>query len=213
MFIGHSFFAFSQWIQLSVVTKFCTSLDLGIYTLGLAIIGPLFIFAGLQLKAIQITDVTTNWKFQEYFTLRVICLLAAIIFVIVYSLLFSREFFSLFLLLALLKVVEGISEIMNGQQQLQEDMKKVAISNILRGFAIAVGVFIGVYFIKSLVVGLLIALLGNLLVLVFYDYKNCTTLLKTKQLIQFATTRYKSIVLKALPLAIVVTLIYLNANV
>ena len=98
MFIGHSFFAFSQWIQLSVVTKFCTSLDLGIYTLGLAIIGPLFIFAGLQLKAIQITDVTTNWKFQEYFTLRVICLLAAIIFVIVYSLLFSREFFSLFLL-------------------------------------------------------------------------------------------------------------------
>lgn len=213
MFIGHSFFAFSQWIQLSVITKFCSPIDLGIYTLGLAIIGPLFIFAGLQLKAIQITDVTYTWKFYEYFTLRIVCLFAAIIFILIYSLFFSRENFYFFFLLALLKVAEGISEIMNGQQQLQEDMKKVAISNILRGFGVAVGIFIGVYFLNSIIDGLIIALVCNIIVLVFYDYKNCTLLLNTKKIIFFAATRYKSLALKALPLAVVVTLIYLNSNV
>ncbi|GMV78492.1 MAG: hypothetical protein AMXMBFR79_16230 [Chitinophagaceae bacterium] len=213
MFIGHSFFAFSQWIQLSVITKFCSPHDLGIYTLGLAIIGPLFIFAGLQLKAIQITDVSQNWKFHEYFTLRIIFLAAAIIFILLYSFLFSKENLTFFLLLALLKVLEGISEIMNGQQQLHEDMKKVAISNILRGFSIALGIFVGIYFLKNILFGFVIAIMCNAAVIIFYDYKNCTTLLSGKKLISFLDTRYKLLTLKAMPLAIVVTLIYLNSNV
>ncbi|MBW7951528.1 MAG: hypothetical protein H3C56_02945 [Chitinophagaceae bacterium] len=53
----------------------------------------------------------------------------------------------------------------------------------------------------------------NAAVIIFYDYKNCTTLLSGKKLISFLDTRYKLLTLKAMPLAIVVTLIYLNSNV
>lgn len=212
MFAGHLVFAFTQWLQLSVITKYCSAFEIGLYTLALAIISPLFILAGLQLKAIQITDSRGEWKFSEFFTLRMVCMLLALVFVLIYSLCISLQSLLFFVLVTVLKGIEGFSEILNGQQQLHEQMKQVAISNILRGGTAFAGLLAGILYTHSIYTGLLIAVVANLLVLVLYDYPNCKKLI-TGKLLSITDTRYQKLILKSLPLAMVVTLIYLNSNV
>ena len=53
-----------------VLAKLGTPEMVGQFTLGLAITTPLIMFTNLQLRAVQATDASRQYKFGDYFALR-----------------------------------------------------------------------------------------------------------------------------------------------
>lgn len=212
MFIGNSFYAFTQWIQLSLITKFCDTYILGSYTLALAITAPIFMFLGLQLRGLLVTDAKREWNFSSYFSLRFYSMVFALLIVIAYCFL-NEQGFCIFLLVALVKLIEGLAEIFNAQQQLYEQMQYVARSLILKGVFATIGIAIGVLLLNSLEYGLLIAFISNAIILIVNDYRNCKLIVEKGNILSFDIKKNKQLIIKALPLGIVMCVISLNTNV
>lgn len=213
MFVGNSFYAFTQWIQLSIITKFCDTYILGSYTLALAVTAPIFMLLGLQLRNILVTDANNEWSFSNYFSLRFYSILIALS-VVVGLYFISKQNFTILILVSLLKSVEGLAEIFNAQQQLHEQMKYVAKSLIIKGFFATISVSIGVCFFNSIQYGLLIAFISNIFVLVFNDYRNCKRIISLdKHILHFDTKANTALIVKAIPLGIVMLVVSLNTNI
>jgi len=211
MFIGNAIYAFSQWFQISTISKLSDNNSLGNFTLALAIVSPVFMFSNLQLRGVQVTDTLEEWKFSDYFSLRFFSNLVSILFLIIVCLIVDVNIW-LILLLSLLKSIEGFSEIFNSRQQLNEQMRLVSISFILKGVSIIISTFIGLYFFKSIEIGLALAITINLLILCLNDYKNCKPLLSNQQIFKRDNIRLKSLLIKAFPLGIVMLILSLNTN-
>src|SRR5258708_4783177 len=69
---GNAFYAACQWGMLSVLAKAGSPAVVGQFALGLAIAPPGFMFTNLQLRAVQASDVRSEFQFADYFTLRVL---------------------------------------------------------------------------------------------------------------------------------------------
>jgi len=212
MFLGNGVYAFMQWIQLSLIVKFCPTQELGFYTLALAIASPLFLFMGFQLRSLIVTDSKREWTFTSYFVLRLSSMLMALFIIIGYALI-SKNNFQILFLVAVLKSIEGLAEIFNSQQQLNEQMKNVSRSLVLKGVSATVSIFIGVFLFNSLIFGLYFAIFSNILVLIFNDYINCKKLMVNEPLIILQNLKIKSLLIKSLPLGVVICIVSLNTNV
>ncbi|MCD8101930.1 MAG: oligosaccharide flippase family protein [Alistipes sp.] len=212
MFVVNGFYAGMQWVQLSLITKFCTGYELGAYTLSLALTAPVFLFLGMQLRALLVTDSKKEWEFSSYFFLRSIMMFAAL-FICAGISFYNFTILKTVLLVAVLKMVEGYAEIFNAQQQLLEKMHYVALSLILKGVFATMSIFIGVYLFDSLLFGLGLAIFTNCIVLFFNDYRNCRKNFEGRRFIYFGDLNLRSLFWKAFPLGVVMLIISLNTNV
>src|SRR5690625_2714026 len=71
-FISSLLFAFSQWLIVSMLAKFGNAEMVGVYSLGLAINAPVFLFASMNLRVVVATDYLKTRSFFDYFWFRVI---------------------------------------------------------------------------------------------------------------------------------------------
>ncbi|MBR0571630.1 hypothetical protein KB205_13420 [Microvirga sp. STS03] len=212
MFIGNSVYAMCQWLQLSLIAKFCQPFELGSYTIALAISAPVLLFTGLQLRAIQVTDNNGEWQFGHYLGLRVITSVLGIATIIALSLFLDWENKMLLYLISILKILEGISEIFNTKQQALERMEEVAKSYILKGVGTTFALYTGVFLLKDINIGLFIAVVLNVLIIYLYDYRSCSSLLTEDKVLRFEWRLLKQLAVKAFPLGLVVLIISLNGN-
>ncbi|NSL85462.1 oligosaccharide flippase family protein [Chitinophaga sp. Mgbs1] len=213
MFIGNGSYAFALWVQLSLVTKYCGPMDLGTYTLALAVTAPVFMFTGLNLRAIQVTDVKGEWRFADYFTLRLFSVILGLLIIGGYALLSDTHAIAIFLCIGCLKAIEGFAEVFNSKQQLHEQMKNIAISLMLKGLSATISIAVGVYFFHALHIGLLLAIFTNFCVLFFNDYRRCLPLISGQPLFEIDMPSLKALLIRALPLGIVMFVISVNTNV
>ena len=115
---------------------------LGQYALGLAITAPIFQFCGLQLRAVQVTDVRNRYTFGEFVGMRLVTTASGLI--IVASLVLAGRYrgqtASVVLLVGLSKAIESFSDLCQGLFQKNERMDRVAKSLILKGVLSVVAV-------------------------------------------------------------------------
>jgi O-antigen/teichoic acid export membrane protein len=69
-FAGHAVYAACQWATLAVIARLDSAEAVGEYALGTAITAPLFLFAGLHLRAAQATEAARRFRFQDYLGVR-----------------------------------------------------------------------------------------------------------------------------------------------
>jgi O-antigen/teichoic acid export membrane protein len=151
----------------------------GQFTLGLAVSAPVFMFTNLQLRAVQATDVSAETGFANYFTLRLLSTLLGLM-VIVALLPFagaSSAVRFVVLLVAVSKCVECMSDVTAGLLQREEQLKRVAISLMIRGVG-SVLVF-SLAFAYSRNLALSVAAMSGvwLAVVLFYDVPNVRKLI------------------------------------
>src|SRR5215469_13833407 len=79
MFSGNVIFAICQWGMVVALAKLGSSYMLGQFSLGLAIATPVLMLTNLNLRAVQATDATHSYTFQEYLQLRLIMTIAALV--------------------------------------------------------------------------------------------------------------------------------------
>lgn len=209
---GNGFYALMQWLQLSVISKGCSTLMLGTFTLALAVSAPVFQFLGLQLRNVLVTDHKGENTFSEYFVLRLWTMLLSFVGVLAFGIAGGMDM-RILAPVIVIKVIEGIAEIFNAQQQKEERMQYIALSVSLKGLTATAATYAGVYWLGSLSAGLWLAVFLNFLVLIFNDYLNGRRLFGRRKFIFFRGVRLKRLIIRSLPLGVVMLIISLNANV
>lgn len=214
MFFANLIYAFFQWLVLIILAKFGTQELVGLYTLGLSITAPVMIFSNLQLRAIQATDAKNKNSFSDFFTLRFIFMVMGI-FVVAFIMVFSNYNFQvsvIIIVIAIGKSIEGMSDIIYGYFQKEEDMSKIGISLILRSLFYFLAFFFAFFFTNSLLIAVLCSSAAWLLVLILYDIKMVKAL-EEDSLFKLNLKNLFNLFKLSLPLGIVTMVGSLNTNI
>ena len=215
-FAGNVLYAGCQWGMLSVLAKLGSPSIVGQFTLGLAVSAPVFMFTNLQLRAVQATDVSAEHGFANYFTLRLFATLIGLI-VILALLPFagaSPAVRAVILLVAVSKCIECISDVTAGLLQREEQLKRVAISLMIRGIGSVLIFSLAFAYSRSLALSVTAMSGVWIAVLLFYDIPNSRALIgRDAVFFRFDLREIRRLVMLGLPLGWAATLASLNVNI
>lgn len=215
-FAGNMLYAGCQWGMLSALAKLGSPSTVGLFTLGLAVAAPVFMFTNLQLRAVQATDVNAEHGFANYFTLRLLAtLLGLTVIVVLLPFAFASSVVRVVVLLvAVSKCVECMSDVTAGLLQREEKLKRVAISLMIRGIGSVLIFSLTFAFFRNL--PLSVAAMSGvwLAVLLFYDVPNVRALIgRHDRFFRFDRHELFRLAMLGLPLGWVATFVSLNVNI
>jgi O-antigen/teichoic acid export membrane protein len=215
-FAGNVLYGACQWGILTVLAKMGNASIVGEFTLGLAVAAPVFMFTNLQLRAVQATDVNAEHGFANYFTLRLLATLLGLM-VIVALLPFAGAASAVrivILLVAVSKCVECMSDVTAGLLQREEQLKRVAISLMMRGVASVLVFSLTFAYFRNL--ALSVAAMSGvwLAVLLSYDVRNVRALIgRQDPFFRFDRSELTRLMMLGLPLGWVVFFGCLSVNI
>ena len=133
--VGNVVYAGCQWGILVVVARLSTPEVVGTLALGYALTAPLFLFAGLQLRASQATDAGGRFRFEDYFAVKAAGMIVALVVtgLIVLRAGYDARAKLVILGIAASKAIEGMSDLYYGALQHDERMRPIAVSLMSRG--------------------------------------------------------------------------------
>ncbi len=173
MFFGETIDVLSRWGLLAVLSKLMNPEAVGLFGLSLAIVVPVFMFFNMGLRHAQSTDVTHEYLFSDYLTLRGITTVLGLILVAVIAWLVNigDESWMVVMLVAVARAIEAQSDVYYGLFQNRERMDYIAQARMFRG-PLALALFwAGIYFSSDLRVGCVGLISTALIVLVLHNHR------------------------------------------
>ncbi len=131
---GNFVFSGSQWLITVALARMGNMAMVGQYALGLAICLPIFSFTGLQLRAVQATDCTGDYRYRDYLSVRLAgtALALAAVFAVALLMPWSRGTVLVVLAVACSKAVDSFSDVQYGLFQLHDRLDLVAWAMSIR---------------------------------------------------------------------------------
>lgn len=141
---GNAAYALCQFGMLSALALLTSTTEVGRYALALAITAPVFLFASLKLRQVQVTDAQNEFTFGEYLTERLLTSIIAVVGVVGVAAFLGMEERTYLTVVAVtaFKALESVIDILYGAMQRREQLHLVARSQVCRGlggFAIFAG--------------------------------------------------------------------------
>jgi O-antigen/teichoic acid export membrane protein len=227
-FTGNAVYAACQWAMLVCLAKIGSPEMVGRFALGLAITAPIFMFANLQLRAVEATDARGEFAFPIYLYLRLATTALALISVAMFVIVAGYESVVVWAVvgIAVAKSFEAISDIFFGRLQKWERLDRIGRSQVAKGLMSLIAFVSAVAITDSVAVGAIALAAAWATILFAYDSRrfagapaedehdsrvmfgrNSWQALKTdlNQMLKLAWL--------ALPLGIVILLISLNTNI
>jgi O-antigen/teichoic acid export membrane protein len=215
-FAGNVLYGACQWGMLSVLAKLGSASVVGQFTLGLAVSAPVFMFTNLQLRVVQATDVSAETKFANYFTLRLLATLFGLMLVVA-LLPFAGASFAVrlvILLVSVSKCVECMSDVTAGLLQREEQLRRVAVSLMMRGGGSVLVFFLTFAYFRNLALSVAAMCGVWLAVLLYYDVRNVRALIgRHDPFFRFDGHELWRLAMLGLPLGWVATFASLNVNI
>jgi O-antigen/teichoic acid export membrane protein len=228
-FVGNTVNSGAWFAMTIVLAKLGSPEHVGQFALGLATTAPIFLFATLRLRDIQATDARQEYLFGDYFAMRLITTVLAVLAVvgIVAVSSFEWEVALVILATAASKAVEAISDAFYGLFMQQERLDLIAKSMMMKGPLSLIGLGIGFYLTGSVFWGVVGLATARAVIMVGYDIRNATLRLdpssnpfRFRRIIpkDFPGPRWNARILvrlawMAIPLGFVTMLISFNANI
>jgi O-antigen/teichoic acid export membrane protein len=213
---GNLVYALCQWGMLSVLAKAGNVSIVGQFALGLAISAPVFMFTNLALRAVQVTDGNREYRFADYFTLRIVTTVFGLLLVaiVVIASRYDNVTRGIILLVALAKFVECLSDVVGGLLQLHERLDQAAVSLMIRG-VLSLLVFGATFLLShSLTACSAVMCLAWLAVLLGYDMPRAKDALAPGEPYIHMDWRVEwKLVVLTFPLGFVTMLLSLNGNI
>ena len=154
--LGQVVFAACHWGGFIILGRLAGPEELGRYALALAVVTPIMMFGGLQMRQLQVADARQLYRFEDYFTVRLAGTLCAGLGILVIALVgYAWEAAVAILLVALARGFENLSDAHYGLAQRHQHLDLVAQSMMLRGVVGLLALGIGYYVSEELGVGLL----------------------------------------------------------
>lgn len=172
--VGNVAYAAAQWGVLIVLAKLGNPEMVGQFALALAITSPIFMFASLNLRAVQATDATDAYGFNEYVSLRAIFGFAGLIVAVSISQVvgYPLPVVAAIAAVALCKFLESFGDAIYGFFQKYEAMDLIGKSMVLKSifiFALASLVLHITGYLFAFILGMGA---GSVLILCIYDRHN-----------------------------------------
>jgi O-antigen/teichoic acid export membrane protein len=210
-----------------VLAKLGSPEHVGQFALGLAATAPIFMFATLRLRDVQATDTKQEYLFGDYFAMRLITTVLAMLAVvgIIFFSGYRGEIALVILATAASKSVEAISDAFYGLFMQQERLDRIAKSMIIKGPLSLIGLGLGFYLTGSVFWGVMGLTLARAVITLGYDIRNATLTLNPSSNVfdhiipkDFPGPRWNAVILGrlawlTLPLGFVTMLISFNANI
>lgn len=228
-FAGNIASTASQFGMLLALARLGDAEMVGQYGLSLAVTAPIFVFVGMSLRDVQVTDVRDDYSFSDYALVRFISLTVGLVLVAMFVTLmgYAAETAAIILLTGLMKVIDGMSDIIFGMFQKHEQMDKIAKSMMIKAvvtlaaFAAVLwltgNLLISVASISVVWIGRLLAYdVPNLIGMTSNDRRISQVLIDVRRasskMLQ-ERTRLLALVLFCLPVALSSSLISLTTNI
>jgi O-antigen/teichoic acid export membrane protein len=212
--IGEVAFAACHWGGFIVLGRLAGPQELGRYALALAVVTPIVLFGGLQMRQLQVADATERYPFQDYLAVRLAGTLCAGAIIVAIALLgYAWEVALPILLVGVARGFESLSDVHYGLAQRRKRFDRIAVSMILRGVLGLLALGTGYYLNRDLAVGLvgMAAVWG--LVWWLFDRPTSNRLRDSRPAWQPSTERRLELAWTAVPLGIAMLLVALNPNV
>jgi len=212
-FIGNLIYAATQWGLIVVITRLGSVEMVGLFSLGLALTGPIIMFTNLQLRTVQATSHEGLYKIADYFGVRIVTNVAFCLVLSILLLFSDYDIYTMVIvgLVGVTKLIESLSDLLYGFFQQKERMELIAKSTIVRGISSLLIIIISLYFTSNLIVALIGMSVCWLVIFILYDVRNVyrfTVRLRPS----FKFTNLLEIIKMSLPLGIVVMIVSLNTN-
>jgi len=213
--IGNLIYAATQFLTLSMIAKLGGPTEVGIFTFTLAITSPIYLFFNVKLRSVILTDQSNENNLDDYFQLRNLTNLFALILIIVVSILLKLELyiFTSVILLGIAKMFEMRMDVNYGVYQKKDRFDLVGKSTILRGLINFLLAFIFYYLTKNIISIMLAFIITNLLIYILFDMKNMNKITFNITQTKPSIHRLVKLFLLALPLGVSTVIGSLNANI
>ncbi|CAM3610442.1 lipopolysaccharide biosynthesis protein [Deinococcus frigens] len=209
-FGGQVVFSAAQFVMVAVLARLGTKVDVGTYGLGLALTAPVFLLLGLQLRSVQATDAQNQTPFGQYFSLRVLSMLLALLATVLLVALYPQAGWAIWWL-GLAKAFEGVSDVTYGLMQRNERLDLVSRSVLWRGL-LGLGLMAGLFVLnRSLAWATFGVALAGLLTLLAYDLPRARRLAPPEPGGNWWTRFPAALPRLALPLGVVAGLVSLGS--
>lgn len=170
-FVGNVITALCQWGILIALAKVGTPEIVGQYAMGLAVSGPIMMFASLQLRKFQATDSLREFRFGDYLGLVLISSSIGWLTATAVGWWESDNLEGLLVVsvVGLGKVCELIADSFHGLLQQNERLDRITKSGILHGVSSMLALCLGVWLTGSVLWGVIGYAAMRLLVILLYD--------------------------------------------
>ena len=213
-FSGNVIHALSQAAMLVVLAKCGTPAMVGQFGLGLALTTPIMLFSKLQLRSAIVTDTGCEYSFADYVRLRLLATVFAIVVVacLLAAVAPTSGTIRVVLAVALVKAVEGASELCTGILQKHEHWRRIAVAACIKGTMAPFALWAGLSWFRSPAAGLFGVAGCYVVVLALYESRWVRPLVSGEPVRPLGRASLKRLLALTLPLGIVATLLSLNVN-
>lgn len=160
-------------VLLMMVTRTLGDEKAGIFSLGFSVSLMMQTVGVFEVRPFQSTDIYKQFTFSQYFSFRLLSCLLMLICAIGYVLVnaFSAEKAWVILLLCILKCVEAVCDVFNGQAQQNERLDIAGFSLSVRVCVYCVGFLLSLLLTRNLLLSCAVMTVFALLWLLFFDVK------------------------------------------
>jgi len=210
---GNVVFRGCQWGVLVILAKFIGVSEIGKFALATAIVSPIVSFSQLHLRSVQSTDARNLYSFADYFGLRIIAVTGVLVVSIAIAVsVYGSSYIALVIVVvALIKIVESVSDIIFGLFQQNMRMDKIGTSMILKGLLGLLLFGAVIWSSRNMALGLLVVGLSWLAILIGYDLPQAQAFSEIKP--KFHHQNMQSLTKLALPLGIVMGINILQVSI
>lgn len=152
--LGNGVYAATQFLMLVAMAQLTSPTQLGQYAYALAISAPIFIFLGLKLRQVQVTDAAGENRPADFYALRSLSIVVAFVASMVLGWAVGLDGYEMWILawVALHKALEQLIDIMYGTLQRKELLHLVARVQIGRGIGGTIVFCAALYWTESVAV-------------------------------------------------------------
>ena len=171
---GTFFYFFCQYLLTSLDVRQGNVLDAGIFSIVLSITNIFYCVSIYGVRNYQVADIENRFSDSDYIHFRHLCTLIALgLFVISLPFFGYSVYTSVCCLIYLFyKFGESYMDVLFGIFQKRDEVKKIAISYMIKGIVSVTTFTLGMILFHSLMATLLINKLGIFVVLIFYDIQH-----------------------------------------
>ncbi|MCX7418954.1 MAG: oligosaccharide flippase family protein [Planctomycetia bacterium] len=187
-FVGNVVAALCQWGVLVVLAKIGPPIIVGQYAMGLAVTGPIMMFASLQLRKFQATDSQREFRFGDY--LGLVLISSGLGWLIASCVgwwdshndegLVNVEEMLVVSLVGFSKVCELIAGTFYGLLQQHERLDRITKSNILHSTSSMLALCLGVWLTGNVLWGVLADAVMQLVIIATYDVPSALWILRVQ---------------------------------
>ena len=170
--VGMMVFSFSSVLLLLVVTRILGKSEAGIFSIGWAICQQMLTIGLFGTRNVQVSDIDDNYRFSDFFSLKIISIVMMLMGSIIYSFLLhlSEVEIQVSFLLSVLMSSEAFADVFAGYFQKNDKIGIVGLSYIIRVLMYDLLFIISLFVFRSITLSISIAICVSYLWLLVFDF-------------------------------------------